>query len=66
MGVRTFIVSDDARSSSGVRDSTGDLAAWFAAHDAAAVLLRPDFYVYGTAADSVELNRLVSGFARAF
>jgi 3-(3-hydroxy-phenyl)propionate hydroxylase len=66
IGVRTFIVSDDARSLSGICDSTGDLTTWFAAHDATAALLRPDFYVYGTAADSVELNRLVSGFARAF
>ena len=66
IGARTFVVSDDARSLSAVDDSTGDLAAWFAAHDAAAVLLRPDFYVYGAAADSFELNRLVSGLTRAF
>ncbi|MEJ0077798.1 MAG: bifunctional 3-(3-hydroxy-phenyl)propionate/3-hydroxycinnamic acid hydroxylase [Alphaproteobacteria bacterium] len=65
IGVRIFIIGGEAGSSLGVRDSTGDLGAWFAAHNTAAVLLRPDFYVYGTAADSVELDRLVCGLGEA-
>jgi 3-(3-hydroxy-phenyl)propionate hydroxylase len=65
VGVRIFIVGGEGGLSPVLRDSTGDLAAWFAAQDTAAVLLRPDFYVYGTAADSVELDRLACGLGEA-
>ena len=46
-------------------DADGDIAAWFAAHEAIAVLLRPDFYVYGIARDAVDVARLVAALQSA-
>jgi hypothetical protein len=40
-------------------DTTGAYAAWLAQLDAVAVLIRPDFYVYGTAADAEDLTALL-------
>ncbi|GKQ39955.1 FAD-dependent monooxygenase [Streptomyces sp. A012304] len=42
-----------------VVDTTGAYAAWLAQLDAVAVLIRPDFYVYGTAADAEDLTALL-------
>ncbi|WP_188675802.1 bifunctional 3-(3-hydroxy-phenyl)propionate/3-hydroxycinnamic acid hydroxylase [Subtercola lobariae] len=41
-------------------DVTGTYARWFAANDAAAVIVRPDHYVFGTAGDSAELSGLIA------
>lgn len=38
---------------------------WLAAHDALAVAVRPDFYVYGTAADPAAVDALARAFAAA-
>ena len=54
IGGRFFVIGD------AMRDADGDLAAWFAAHEAIAVLLRPDFYVYGIARDAMDADRLVT------
>jgi 3-(3-hydroxy-phenyl)propionate hydroxylase len=54
IGGRTFVIGDS------LGDADGDLAAWLAAHDAAAVLLRPDSYVYGIARDAADVARLVA------
>lgn len=43
-------------------DADGTYAAWLAEMGACAVLVRPDFYVYGTAADAASLEDLVAGF----
>jgi hypothetical protein len=59
VGGRTFVIGD------AITDADGDLAAWLAAHDAAAVLLRPDFYVYGAARDATGVARLVGDIASA-
>jgi hypothetical protein len=40
-------------------DSDGDLAKWLDAKGASAVLVRPDFYVFGTAASAQEAIALV-------
>jgi FAD binding domain len=42
-----------------VADTTGAYAAWFADLGAAAVLVRPDLYLYGAAADSADLAALI-------
>ena len=47
-----------------VSDIDGDIAAWFTAHGAAAVVVRPDFYVYGIALDSADLARLMATLRR--
>ena len=44
-----------------VADTDGRLQAWLKQHDAAAMILRPDFYVYGYAKDQSSLNRLTRG-----
>jgi 3-(3-hydroxy-phenyl)propionate hydroxylase len=54
IGGQTLVIGE------AVADADGDLAAWFAAHGAVAVLLRPDCYVYGIARDAADLARLVT------
>lgn len=43
-----------------VVDAEGTYAGWFAEHGRVAVLARPDFYVYGSAADAGDVNELVA------
>ena len=57
LGVK--IASLDAAAPHGVRDLDGRLSAWLADHDAQAVLVRPDFYVFGSVAAYEELPALV-------
>jgi 2-polyprenyl-6-methoxyphenol hydroxylase-like FAD-dependent oxidoreductase len=45
-----------------VTDVNGTYAAWFAQHGRAAVLARPDFWVYGSAADAGDVNALIADF----
>ena len=45
-------------------DVTGDLRAWLEARGASSVLLRPDFYVYGSASSPMQLASLVKALAR--
>jgi flavoprotein hydroxylase len=53
------VVSLDSRSDCGVRDLDGRLTAWLEEHEAHAVLVRPDFYVFGSAASPADLSALV-------
>ncbi|HLY48787.1 MAG TPA: bifunctional 3-(3-hydroxy-phenyl)propionate/3-hydroxycinnamic acid hydroxylase [Solirubrobacteraceae bacterium] len=46
----TTVASLDPAAPHGVRDSDGRLTAWLQEHNAYAVLIRPDFYVFGAAA----------------
>jgi 3-(3-hydroxy-phenyl)propionate hydroxylase len=57
--IRMFTIDGAAGDPSSLQDVDGDLTRWFAAHQAAAVLLRPDFYVYGIAHDAPDLRRLI-------
>lgn len=61
IGIQSFIIGSEANDASTLRDEDGDLAAWLAAHEAVAVLLRPDFYVFGVARDPSDLERLIDG-----
>lgn len=45
--------------SAGVRDLDGRLTAWLSAHHVHAVLVRPDFYVFGSAQTAEELPALL-------
>ncbi len=46
-------------------DVDGVYSAWFAAHGCSAAVLRPDWYVYGTARDAAELAGLLQRLARS-
>ena len=65
IGVRALVVGDAAGPFPTLQDNGGDLGAWFAAHRAAAVMLRPDGYVYGLAANTKELQSLIVNVVKA-
>jgi hypothetical protein len=48
-----------------LEDSDGTYAAWFAAHSCSVAVIRPDWYVYGTAHDGRELAELLDRLARS-
>jgi 3-(3-hydroxy-phenyl)propionate hydroxylase/flavoprotein hydroxylase len=54
------VASLDPAAPGGVRDVDGRLTAWLARHGAHAVLVRPDFYVFGSAASPQELPALIA------
>jgi 2-polyprenyl-6-methoxyphenol hydroxylase-like FAD-dependent oxidoreductase len=56
------VASLDPAAPSGVHDMDGRLTEWLARHGAHAVLVRPDFYVFGSAPSSQELPGLLEDF----
>jgi 2-polyprenyl-6-methoxyphenol hydroxylase-like FAD-dependent oxidoreductase/catechol 2,3-dioxygenase-like lactoylglutathione lyase family enzyme len=54
------VASLDPDAPHGVRDRSGHLTAWLYEHGAHAVVVRPDFYVFGTASSPEELPALLS------
>ncbi len=60
--VARVIAADDAPASNRLTlvESDGVLTAWFALHRCVAVLVRPDNYVFGVAADACGIRSLVS------
>ena len=55
------VVSLDPRADGGQRDADGRLTSWLREHGAHAVLVRPDFYVFGSAASAGDLPALIDG-----
>ena len=53
------VASLDPLRPSGVRDRDGRLTAWLSEHNAHAVLVRPDFYVFGAAASAHAVPELL-------
>lgn len=53
------IASLDAEAPDGVRDVDGRLTAWLSEHGSYAVLVRPDFYVFGSASSPEQLPLLL-------
>ena len=49
----------------GFRDVTGAYSEWFAAHGSVAVLIRPDFYVFGVAHNPAAVPGLVDALAES-
>ena len=58
------VASLDPGSPAGVRDLDGRLTDWLACHGAHAVLVRPDFYVFGSAASTAALPSLLDDLGR--
>jgi hypothetical protein len=54
-----YLSSDPDPGEESFRDPTGAYRAWLEENDAVAVLVRPDFYVYGVAAQAGEVPTLV-------
>lgn len=64
----TCFTADEGASSNGIerfRDTGGVYEHWFDEIDVSAVLIRPDFYVFGTASSAEELHELVESFTRS-
>ncbi|ACS60340.1 monooxygenase FAD-binding (plasmid) [Rhizobium leguminosarum bv. trifolii WSM1325] len=57
LGVRQVLLGG-----AGWRDINGRLSHWLESHDAAAYLARPDFYAFGSAANSKEIDSLLEAF----
>jgi 3-(3-hydroxy-phenyl)propionate hydroxylase len=55
------VASDDIQS---LVETDTLFAAWMSQHSSAAVVVRPDRYVFGTANDAAQLNRLVAAVGR--
>ena len=66
-GERIVIGADAIGDSGGVRRLPARstlFADWMASQGAAAVVARPDRYVYGVARNAAELNRMIEGLGR--
>ena len=55
----TQVVSLDPSAGCGRRDADGRLTRWLREHGVHAVLVRPDFYVFGSAADATDVPALI-------
>jgi 2-polyprenyl-6-methoxyphenol hydroxylase-like FAD-dependent oxidoreductase len=58
-GLDMTVASLDAEAPHGVRDMDGRLTAWLSEHGSYAVLVRPDFYAFGSASSADELSALL-------
>jgi 3-(3-hydroxy-phenyl)propionate hydroxylase/flavoprotein hydroxylase len=63
-GLGGRFASLDLHAQGGVRDVDGRLTSWLADNGAAAVIVRPDFYVFGAAGSNEDLPALVDDLRR--
>jgi hypothetical protein len=65
LGVTVVIVADRRNASDAqIGDTQGQFGRFMADHGIRAMLVRPDFYLFGGAADAAGLDRLMADFAR--
>ena len=64
IGGRTAVVAE-APDPGALEDIDGTYVTWFAAHACAAAIVRPDWYLYGTARDGRELSALLDQLGRS-
>ena len=65
LGGITIVLGQDGAQDAGVVDVDGSYAAWMAERECDAVVVRPDWYTYGTARGPKELGRLLDGLSAA-
>jgi 3-(3-hydroxy-phenyl)propionate hydroxylase len=65
LGGKSFVVDRDTVDAGSIRDADGDLNDWLAARSAVAVLIRPDFYIYGVAGSAGTLGAMIEELAAA-
>jgi 3-(3-hydroxy-phenyl)propionate hydroxylase len=65
LGGKSFVIDRDAVDAGSIHDVDGDLGAWLAASGSVAVLLRPDFYVYGVAGSAAKVGAMIAELAAA-
>ena len=64
LGGRIAVI-DQQGGGSALEDLDGTYAAWFAANDCRAVIVRPDWYLFGTAGDGAELAEMIGRLDRS-
>ncbi len=64
LGARTIAVSRDASMADGASDLSGDYARFFTEHRLVAIIVRPDFHIFGGASDTEELDAALRALGR--
>ena len=59
LGAKVVAIADEATAPGTIVDLQGKFTGFLATHAAAAVIVRPDFYIFGAATDSADLDRLI-------
>jgi 3-(3-hydroxy-phenyl)propionate hydroxylase len=62
---KSFVIDRDTVDAGSIHDADGDLNDWLTARGAVAVLIRPDFYVYGVASSARALGAMIEELAAA-
>jgi len=65
LGGKSFVIDRDAVDTGSIHDVDGDLGAWLAASGSVAVLVRPDFHVYGVAGSAAKTGKMIEELAAA-
>jgi hypothetical protein len=65
IGGKTAVITQPPTAGA-IEDVDGAYRAWFAAHSCLAAVVRPDWYLYGTARSSRELTELLDGLKGSF
>ncbi len=65
LGLRVLVLGGNVAGAEVVNEAEGVLAAWFDANRTGAAIVRPDHYVYGTAADPQQLEEIIGELEEA-
>jgi 3-(3-hydroxy-phenyl)propionate hydroxylase len=65
LGGKSFVIDPGAVDAGSIHDVDGALCEWLVARGGVAILLRPDFYVYGVAGSATTLGSMIEELAAA-
>jgi 3-(3-hydroxy-phenyl)propionate hydroxylase len=63
LGGKSFVIDRDGVDAGSIHDVDGHVGAWLAASGSVAVLVRPDFYVYGVAGSAAKAGGIIEELA---